>query len=128
MNNSFNLGIVVLVFVVLGCSCPKLSELTQKGGNPGRPTASPSMSNTAPTTSPTPASGALSIDRYNQIKTGMTRSDVERLLGGAGTQFSSTTGGGVTFASYKWEGENFRTIFITFRDDKVLSKSQVGLK
>jgi hypothetical protein len=128
MKNSFNLGFVVLVFAVIGCSCPKLNELSQKGGNSGTPSGSPTLSNTTRAASPTPSAGTLSIDKYNQIKTGMTRSEVENLLGGSGTEFSSTTGGGVTFASYKWEGENFKTIFITFRDDKVLSKSQVGLK
>lgn len=58
----------------------------------------------------------------------MSRSDVETLLGGKGTQVSSSTGGGVTFEVHKWETKDYKTIIITFKNDKVMTKTQVGLK
>jgi hypothetical protein len=41
---------------------------------------------------------------------------------------SSNKGGGVTFSVYKWQDEDFNSIIITFRNDKVMTKVQVGLK
>ena len=58
----------------------------------------------------------------------MPRSEVEMLLGGKGTQVSSSTGGGVTFEVHKWETSDYKTIIITFKNDKVMTKTQVGLK
>lgn len=58
----------------------------------------------------------------------MPRADVENTLGGKGTEISSSTGGGVRFSVNKWEGEGFQSIILSFRNDKVMSKSQVGLK
>lgn len=66
--------------------------------------------------------------QYNQLKIGMRRSEVERILGGAGEEISSTSGGGVNFSVNKWSGENYTSVIVSFRDDKIMSKSQVGLK
>ena len=66
--------------------------------------------------------------KYEQIKTNMKKSEVESILGGKGTEVSSSSGGGMTFSVYKWEGENYASIILTFKNDKVMSKSQYGLK
>ena len=132
MRNSLNLALTVLFLVVLGCSCPKINDLIKKSENapPPSPAATPYSPQTqgTPAKSSTTSSGDLTIDKYNQIKTNMPRSDVESLLGGKGTQVSSSTGGGVTFEVHKWETSNYKTIIITFRNDKVMTKTQVGLK
>ncbi len=67
------------------------------------------------------------MEKYNQIKVGMARSEVESILGGKGTEISSSTGGGMRFSVNKWQGDNFRSIILSFRNDKVNTKSQVGL-
>ena len=130
MKNSLNLALTVLFLAVLGCSCPKLSELT-KAQNSAAPT--PAATPNSPQSQSTPAkpsvpSGELTLDKYDQIKTNMPRSDVESLLGGPGVQVSSSTGGGVTFEVHKWQNSDYKTIIITFRNDKVMTKTQVGLK
>ncbi len=131
MKNSFNLVLAVLFLAILGCSCPKLEELT-KGSNSSGPTSTPYSSNTSstPTTTSSPSSGSLDLtmEKYNQLKPNMAKSEVERILGGEGTEISSSTGGGITFSVYKWEGPEYRSIIISFRSDKIMSKSQVGLK
>ncbi len=58
----------------------------------------------------------------------MARAEVENTLGGKGTEISSSMGGGVKFSVNKWEGERFQSIILSFRNDKVMTKSQVGLK
>ena len=130
MKNSINLVAAVLVFVVLGCACPRLSELT---GKKDPPTAPPS--NTGPVnvanTSRTPGSSStsgLTMDKYNQLKIDMPKSEVDRILGGPGEEISQSSGGGMTFSVYKWSGESYTSVIISFKNDRIMSKSQVGLK
>lgn len=128
MKNGLNLALVGLFLVVLGCSCPsKLAELGKKG-NSATPAATPARSSTPSATPSTDGEYDLTMDKYNRIKVGMPRPDVENILGGKGTEISSSVGGGVRFSVNKWEGEKFHSIILSFRNDKVMSKSQVGLK
>ncbi len=129
MKNPINLCAVILIFVVVGCTCPqKLKELANDSKTP-TPSASPFST---PTVNQTPSVKKGEYDvtmaKYNQISVGTSRADVERILGGKGTEISNTTGGGVRFTVNKWEGDNFKSIILSFRDDKVMTRSQVGLK
>jgi outer membrane protein assembly factor BamE (lipoprotein component of BamABCDE complex) len=131
MKNSLNLVFAILIFAVLGCSCPRLIDLAKHGNSASTPP--PSVSNSSatkatPTASPKSSGLTLTLDKYNQIKEGISRDEVERIIGGPGTQVSSNKGGGVTFSVYKWQDEDFNSIIITFRNDKVMTKVQVGLK
>lgn len=116
-----NLGFVILILAVVACSCPKLDELTKTSN-----TSTTSPASSPSTTSPA-ASYNLSMDNYNKLRIGMPRADVEEILGGKGSEVSSSSGGGMRFTVNKWEGENFRSIILTFKNDKIMSKSQVGL-
>jgi hypothetical protein len=123
--NWSNLGFIILILVVLGCSCPNLSDLARKTAEtPAKATPPP------PASTPETIKGeyVVTMAKYNQIRKGMPRVDVEEILGGKGTEISNSTGGGVRFTVHKWEGEKFRSIILTFRNDKVLEKRQVGLK
>ncbi|HQZ95172.1 MAG TPA: hypothetical protein PLP21_02580 [Pyrinomonadaceae bacterium] len=128
MKNGLNIGLIALLLVVLGCSCPsKLKEFANKE-NSSTPRPTPATSSTPPSTTSTKGDYNLSMEKYNRIKVGMPRSEVENTLGGKGTEISSSVGGGVRFSVNKWEGEKFQSIILSFRNDKVMSKSQVGLK
>ncbi len=128
MKNPLNLCISFLFLVVLGCSCPgKLAELAKNAdSSTPRPTFTPSAT-ASPSVGPK-GDYDLSMDKYDRLKVGMARAEVERILGGKGTEVSSSTGGGMRFSVNKWEGGNFRSIILSFKNDKILSKSQVGLK
>lgn len=126
MKNSLNLSLIILLFVVIGCSCPKLSELANKGQQPPPPrAASPEPTSTDTFTK----KGEYDVTKakYEQVKIGMKKADVEEIFGGKGEEYYSGVGGGVSFTSVKWVGDNFKTVLVSFRDDKVTSKSQVGL-
>ncbi|MEP6946840.1 MAG: hypothetical protein ABJA02_13045 [Acidobacteriota bacterium] len=132
MKNSLNLCIAIVVLVVLGCSCPaKLKELANKRDAPP-PRATPVS--TSPSSTSTPSKNEnegdydLTMDKYEKISIGTPRTDVERILGGKGTEISSSTGGGMRFTVNKWEGDNFKSVILSFKNDKVMTKSQVGLK
>lgn len=88
----------------------------------------PTPNKTASTGSKTGKSdGYVTIENYEKLKIDMDRSDVETLLGGKGVEISSSKGGGMTFSVNKWEGENYRSIILTFKNDKIMTKTQVGL-
>lgn len=133
MKNLYNIGFVFLLLVVLSCNCQnRLQELAEQGKTPASSTPATNSSpagttNTATTSSPSTSGSGLSMDKYNQIKNGMSRSEVENIIG-KGTELSSSSGGGYTFSSYQWKGEDYSSIVITFQNDKVMSKSQYGLK
>ncbi len=116
----------ILLLIVLGCSCPsKLAELGKKKETPVPPASTPYSPSSTPINK---GEYDVTMDKYQQIKIGMSRTDVERILGGKGTEISSSTGGGVSFSVNKWEGERYKSIILSFKNDKVMSKSQVGLK
>ncbi len=129
MKNASNLAILAVLFIGLACSCP--SRLGDLASDEPRSTPSetprPSNSPRREVEEPEPEY-SLTKAKFDKIKVGMARSDVENTLGGKGTEISSSTGGGVRFSVNKWEGEEYRSIIISFRNDKVMTKSQVGLK
>ena len=127
MKNSLNLALAVLLLTVLGCVCPKLSDMLNKRSATPPPVSTPTSPSSSPSTS-SKGDYDVTTDKYNQIKIGMARSEVERILGGKGTEISNSVGGGVRFSVNKWEGERYKSIILSFRNDKVMSKSQVGLK
>jgi len=136
MKNLQGLVAAILFLSVIGCGCPGLISQMGRSDGDSTPSTSPSPASNSITistpddSSPTRKSGEydLSLAKFNQLKDGMARSEVERILGGPGEKISSSTGGGVTFSVYKWQGPDYTSIILSFRDDKIMTKSQVGLK
>jgi len=132
MKNSLNLIFAALILVVLGCSCPsKLKELSQNS-NSTAPLSSPTpfTANTAstPTTTQSNKKASLSMAQYNQVKNGMTYRETVAAIGSEGTEVSSSEVGKYKTATYKWEGENYSYIILTFQNDKLMFKTQANLK
>lgn len=128
MKNSLNLVLVILFLVVLGCSCPKMDDITKKSGST-TPSSSPSSTtdNSDDKTSDS-KSTSLTMDKYNKVKNGMSYKEVVEIMGSDGTETFNSTIGKYTTVSYKWEGENFQFIYATFQNDKLTSKTQANLK
>lgn len=130
MKNSFNLGFIVLILAVLGCSCPKLNELANKDNSSPSPTpyvtSSPGATTTPPgnkTTGP-----ALTKENFAKIKNGMSYKQVVEILGSEGEETSSSEIGRYKVASYKWEGPGYASVYGVFTNDKLTSKTQANLK
>ncbi len=70
----------------------------------------------------------ITMDKYTQIKNDMSYEDVVKLIGSEGEQSSSSKIGSTEISSYNWKGPNYSRIFATFKDNKLTSKSQSGLK
>jgi Beta-lactamase inhibitor (BLIP) len=134
MKNLFNLGFVVLLFVVLGCNCQKIQELANQSKT--TPSNSPTVANTSssptssssPSTSSSSSSGGLTKAKYDQLKNGMTYKEVVNVLGKEGEETSSSEVGKTTIRTMKWQGENYAYVFVNFTNDKMTFKSQANLK
>ena len=130
MKNLYNIGFVVLLLAVLGCNCQKLQELANEGKT--SPTATPSTTS-SPSSTSSPASTdskktGLTMDKYNQIKNGMSYDEVKTIIGSEGTQTMSSGEGKYKVESYKWDGDDYQFISVVFMGGKVNSKVQANLK
>ena len=131
MKNSINFVAVILLLIVMGCTCPNLSGLKGSKGSPTPPSSTPVQSNSSNTPLKTPVStstSSLTMEKFNKLKIDMPKAEVDRILGGPGTEVSTSSGGGMTFSVYKYSSEDYTSIILTFKNDKIMSKSQVGLK
>ncbi|MDQ3800509.1 MAG: DUF3862 domain-containing protein [Acidobacteriota bacterium] len=133
-SNTLSLVLVIGIFIVIGCSCPRLNELKQSSSD--RPGTS-STDNTDFSNSKGGGGGgsnkagsktALSMEKYNQIKNGMSYKQVAEILGSEGVETMSSGEGKYKVTSYKWEGEDFQFITCVFMGDKMTSKVQANLK
>ena len=129
MKNLYNFGFVALLLVVLGCNCQKLQELANEGKS--TPASTPATTS-SPSSSSSPASTdkktGLTLDKYNQIKNGMSLQEVKDIIGSEGTETMSSGEGKYKVESYKWEGQNYQFISVVFTGGKVQSKVQANLK
>lgn len=124
MKNSVSSVLIAMLFVVLGCSL--INKKPEKVDTPTPSTDSSPTASESPKTT-TSGTGSLSMDKFNEIKNGMTYEEVVKTIGFEGTETRSSEFGKIKVTSYKWEGEKFQRIFATFRDGKLTSKSQTGL-
>jgi hypothetical protein len=69
------------------------------------------------------ACNKVNQENYSRLKAGMSKAEVERLLGAP-----AECGGALGFSSCTWGDENAAYISIQFADDKVLLFSGQGLK
>lgn len=66
--------------------------------------------------------------KYDRISNGMTKPEVDSLLGGPGDEIASMDMGSIgKFSAYRWNGENDSYVTVNFTDDKVAGKTQFGL-
>ncbi|WP_334185098.1 hypothetical protein [Novosphingobium sp.] len=63
---------------------------------------------------------------YSQIRIGMQMKEVEFILGDMGDEVSYVSSGGYSTGSYRWQGKR-GTIIVTFKDDEVSGRTQVGV-
>jgi hypothetical protein len=69
----------------------------------------------------------LSMKDYNRLKEGMTKAEVEKVLG-AGQVAGTSSGGGLQMEILTWTNPDFSSISVTLMNGRVNSISQFGLK
>lgn len=72
----------------------------------------------------------ITKDEYNQIETGMTYEEVKQIIGSEGSLTSTVTANNTTIEIYTWYGNGTAgsNANVTFTNDSVTGKAQVGLK
>ena len=72
----------------------------------------------------------ITKDEYNQIETGMTYKEVKQIIGSEGSLTSTVTANDITVEIYTWYGNGTAgsNANVTFTNDSVTGKAQVGLK
>jgi hypothetical protein len=128
-SNALSMVLVIGIMVVIGCSCPQLDEL-KKGStdSSNRTTSGTPASSGDGSTSDGSKNTALTMEKYNQIKNGMSYKQVVEIIGSEGTETMSSGEGKYKVTSYKWEGDNYQFINAVFMGDKLNSKVQSNLK
>lgn len=136
MKRSLTLVLITLVFVVLGCNLDKLTGKKDDVPTPVPESAANSNSESTPaldgsSPSSSPDSGAsssdVSMDKFNQIKLGMSYDDVKNIMGSPGDQTSMTKSGSYEAATYQWKGAKYARISVRFTKGELTYKSQSGL-
>jgi hypothetical protein len=117
-------GLVLLVFA---------AALLLGGNEKQQPVSSSSpssslASDSSESTTSEPMTGVTKAN-YNELKTGMTYSQVVQVLGKDGDELSSNEIGDIKTVMYKWDGDSFGSnMNAMFQNDKLMSKAQIGLK
>ena len=74
------------------------------------------------------APSGVTAEGYSRLWTGMSRSLADAVIGFAGEEVSRTEIGGTSTAAYRWTTASGANILAIFTDDKLVSKSQSGLR
>jgi hypothetical protein len=75
---------------------------------------------------PAPVTG-ITMDKYYAIRTGMTRAQVNSLMGKSGEELSRTEIAGSVSEMVSWKNWTGSNVTVLFTDGKVMSKAQLGL-
>jgi hypothetical protein len=134
MQKSLSLVLIILLFVVLGCS--QLTGKKEEVPTPVPSTDSTSTSDkpanddkpaTDTSSSDSGSSADLSIDKFNKIELDMDYDQVKGIMGSDGDETSSSKSGSYESKSYQWKGDKFASVNVRFQNGKLVSKSQANL-
>lgn len=74
------------------------------------------------------ATRSISLAQFNQLKTGMRYAEAVKILGAEGVVMSQSEFSKTTTIVYGWDVGFGQQMTALFQNDKLISKSQVGLK
>ncbi|WP_329886710.1 hypothetical protein [Pseudoramibacter faecis] len=127
------LGVVALFLIIgLAGGGGDGGSSSSKKSSASKSTASESGQTQAASTKPKKKAVAT-MDKYNKIQNNMSYAQVKAIMGFDGTEqgSSNVSAGGITMEVkiYDWEGEDLgANMTVSFQNDKVISKAQIGLK
>ena len=92
-------------------------------------TTSEAASPAAGTTAPDTGKPVATLEKFNQVKKGMTLAEVEKIMGGPGMQITEGSSGDIKVATYGWYGTDLTTAMtVSFLNGAVSAAGQSGLK
>lgn len=125
------LGILGLSAVICGGGIAGLIYVgSRSGSGPQVTRPSPTPFVQKPAQSPAADAdekGSVTKAQFDQIDIGMQKSEVQRIMASPGEEYYRGKGGDTIFLLLRWADKNYNTILVNFENDRVTSKSQVGL-
>lgn len=119
-----------LAFSMTACSAPDEASQTKAPSQSAESSSDESKEESQQDTTAPESENASGIneEKFNQIKNGMTYDEVKEIIGVDGTNISESELGGIKTVMYQWTVENgIGNVTITFQDDKVINKTQIGV-
>jgi hypothetical protein len=126
MKNSHTLALIFVLFSVFGCSIADKNNTRADYPKVKIETLPPPEA--VPKNDLLNALPRLLLNNYEQIENGMSYEKVVKIIGSDGIETRRSSLENIELRDYKWKGENYQRIYVSFRNDKVVSKSQSGLK
>lgn len=119
------IGIVISLITLVISVVINFGPDTNTGHTPSSNIVSESTSR--PTSTPKPDT-YITMDEFNAIESGMSYNEVVEIVGCEGTLMSSVDLMGINTSIYCWYGKDkISNANVTFQDDAVMGKAQIGL-
>ena len=103
-----------------------------KGGKPLTAESSPAKGNSdnPPATQPVQQSSVsgVNMENFKELQTGMTYEQVAGILGQEGEEMSRSEIAGTITVLYTWKADDFSNMNVTFQNNALVSKAQLGLR
>lgn len=132
MRNLLILSLFLLILLNIGCGVDGERNTQIKPERESLPTQTVPNSNVQPVNAPANMSTGvkydLTMEKFNSLKDGMSYEEAVKVIGGEGFKMPEAEGDKDKGVTYKWEGENYTTIFATFKNNKLTYKTNIGLK
>lgn len=132
MKNLLSLALFLLVLINFGCGVDGERNTQINVERESLPTQSAPNSNAQSVNPPANLSSGvkykLTMEKFNSLKEGMSYEEAVKIIGGEGSKMPEAENDKDKGVTYKWDGEDFSTIFATFKDNKLTYKTNVGLK
>lgn len=136
MKNSLLILLIVVGCVVLSCGlCGVIAMFTpDRKEEKAQTQATPKQAPSAPTAAPVPKAtaapetGAVTMANFNKLKTGMSYRQVVAILGSEGEVLSENEIAGTRTVMYQWKAGYLANMNAMFQNDKLISKTQLGLE
>lgn len=72
-------------------------------------------------------SGNINAEKFAAIEQGMSYEEVVDIIGSEGVEQSTSTVGDITTTIYDWDSDSWGNASVTFQNDKVVNKTQIGV-
>jgi len=124
--------ILILVFVIFGCggglAFIAYLGLQSETAQEDKTSTSPPQINIDNSSKQPPATNkSVTLAKFEAIKNGMRRAQVEEIIGSKGAETFSSEIAGMTVQSMEWKDGPLKMIIVNFQNDKVTYKMQIGL-
>ena len=126
---------LIIIIIGIGMLISDTNDTTPVSSNTGSTVLTNSSSstttkdNTKNVTSTNSKSTKMTLEKFNKIKTGMTYKQVVSIIGEDGKLSTESSYGGQTMKIYYWYASNgISNATVSFMNNKVTAKSQIGLE